>query len=77
LLLPEEFVGTETVVDHAPQESVNVVVAWDDLEKVLLDRQILSIIVIPPEKVPPLRVYTISDFYEKFLMRVPVFHLNS
>lgn len=89
LLLPKELVGTETLVDQAPQEGVHVVGYWDDLEKVLLDRQIAGIIVIAPEKVPPakidqlirvrisgMRVYTISDFYEKFLTRVPVFHLN-
>ncbi len=62
---------------------------WHDLEQVLWERQVAGIVVAAPERAPEMlisrlmgirisgvRIYTISDFYERFLARLPVFQLN-
>jgi exopolysaccharide biosynthesis polyprenyl glycosylphosphotransferase len=89
LLLPKQAMGTNAVVDLDAKTGVKVAGDWDDLSNILLANQVAGIIVVAPEKVSPakieqlikarisgMRVYTISDFYEKFLTRVPVFHLS-
>ncbi|XOV89529.1 MAG: exopolysaccharide biosynthesis polyprenyl glycosylphosphotransferase [Pseudomonadota bacterium] len=62
---------------------------WHDLEQVLWERQVSGIIVMAPENAPEMlisrlmgirisgvRIYTINDFYERFLARLPVFQLD-
>lgn len=62
---------------------------WDDLDKVLTENQITGIIVGAPDHLPEelvdrlmairikgVRIYRLSDFYEQYLARLPVFHLN-
>ncbi|MEX2489456.1 MAG: exopolysaccharide biosynthesis polyprenyl glycosylphosphotransferase [Pseudomonadales bacterium] len=62
---------------------------WDDLDRVLTENKITGIIVGAPDHLPEelvdrlmririkgLRIYRLSDFYEQYLARLPVFHLN-
>lgn len=62
---------------------------WHDLEQLLWERDIAGIIVAAPDRAPEtlvsrlmairiggVRIYTLSDFYEKFLNRLPVFQLD-
>lgn len=62
---------------------------WNDLDRLLSEQHASGIIVANPERMPEalidrlmairisgLRIYTLSDFYEDFLSRLPVFYMN-
>lgn len=62
---------------------------WNDLDELLAERHVSGIIVAAPEQTPEdmierlmairiggVRIYTLSDFYEHFLSRLPVYHMN-
>jgi exopolysaccharide biosynthesis polyprenyl glycosylphosphotransferase len=63
--------------------------SWDDIDKVLTTEDVTGIIITAPNETPAalldklmairikgMRVYTLNDFYEKYLSRVPVFALG-
>jgi len=73
--------------EHDP--ATKVVGQWQDLEQVMTDYAITGIILTSVEHLPDslinelmqirikgTRIYRISDFYEQYLSRIPVFHLN-
>lgn len=62
---------------------------WDDIDRVLETEDVAGIIITAPNETPEallnklvairiqgMRIYTLNDFYEKYLSRVPVFSLN-
>lgn len=62
---------------------------WNDLDAMLQLRHVTGIIVAAPDRLPEeiidrlmqirisgVRIYTLNDFYEKYLARLPVFSLN-
>lgn len=68
---------------------IEVVGDWHDLEKMLWERRITGIIVTAPDQTPEtvvgrlmairiggVRIFTLNDFYEKYLARLPVFNLD-
>lgn len=68
---------------------VTIVGTWDQLDDVLAEYRITGIIVGAPDHLPEelvdrlmkirisgLRIYRLNDFYEQYLARLPVFHLN-
>jgi sugar transferase (PEP-CTERM system associated) len=68
---------------------ITVAGTWDDLRITLVAEPINGVIVAAPDKAPDalinilmdirikgVRIYTLSDFYEKYMARVPVFQLN-
>jgi sugar transferase (PEP-CTERM system associated) len=70
-------------------DAIETAGSWDDLESIMGDRHISGIIVAAPDHTPEalidrlmairiagVRIYTLSDFYEKYLSRLPVFYLN-
>jgi exopolysaccharide biosynthesis polyprenyl glycosylphosphotransferase len=63
--------------------------AWEDLDRVMHEAPISGVIVTSLEQVPDqlveklmdirihgTRIYRLSDFYEQYLSRVPIFHLS-
>jgi exopolysaccharide biosynthesis polyprenyl glycosylphosphotransferase len=63
--------------------------AWTDLDQVIADTPVSGVIVTSLEQVPDqlvarlmdirihgTRIYRLSDFYEQYLSRVPIFHLS-
>ena len=77
----------ELAVTSTP--GIEIVGNWDDLEKLLWERQIAGIIVTSPDQIPEtlvdrlmairiggVRIFTLNDFYEKYLARLPVFNLD-
>lgn len=63
--------------------------SWEELESIMASRHINGVIVEAPDHMPEVlidrlmnirisgvRIYTLSDFYETYLSRLPVFHLN-
>ncbi len=72
-----------------PDSNTSVVGSWRDLDKVMDEQAISGVIVTSLEQVPePLveqlmqirimgtRIFRLSDFYELYLSRVPIFHLS-
>ena len=62
---------------------------WGDIDKILADQNISGVIITTPNETPEallnklmairiqgMRIYTLNDFYEKYLSRVPVFSLS-
>ena len=62
---------------------------WDDLEEVLAREDFAGVIIATPDTLPEtlinqmmeiringLRIFRLSDFYEQYLARLPIFHLN-
>lgn len=85
MLLPRPGTHCRTPAD----EGVEFAGDWDDLETLLQLRYVSGIIVAAPDKLPSevidklmqirirgVRIYTLSDFYEKYLSRLPVLSLN-
>jgi hypothetical protein len=68
---------------------ISSVGTWNDLKITLVNNKVNGVIVASPDKLPEalidklmdiriggVRIYTMSDFYEKYLARLPVFQLN-
>ncbi|HKI74316.1 MAG TPA: sugar transferase [Pseudomonadales bacterium] len=85
LLLGRPGNAADTMNDPAIESAGN----WDHLESLLQQRQVSGIIVTAPDRTPEalidrlmdiriggVRIYTLSDFYEKYLARLPVFFLD-
>jgi exopolysaccharide biosynthesis polyprenyl glycosylphosphotransferase len=85
---PEESEGVRTTLTSST-EFLELAGDWSGLETITNTRQIAGIIVVAPESMPEslverlmtiriggMRVFTLSDFYEKYLARIPVLHLN-
>lgn len=79
----------DTEVERPTTEGAEIAGTWHDLEKVLWERDIAGIIVTAPDRLPEMlisrlmairiggiRIFTLSDFYEKYLARLPIFHLD-
>ena len=84
LLLSEN----EIVVPTSDSET-EVVGQWKDLSRVMAQYPVSGIIITSTETVPEIlvnelmriringtRIFRLSDFYEKYLSRLPIFHLN-
>lgn len=79
----------EEILQVFDDEAIESLGTWDDLEDVMHSRSIAGIIVVAPERMPEalidrlmgirisgVRIYTLNDFYEAYLARLPVFNLN-
>lgn len=90
LLLTETGASTESL-DEAMQENPNTQItgSWADLPDVLKSFSVAGVVVTSVENIPEqlvtelmarrisgTRVYRLSDFYERYLSRVPVHHLS-
>ena len=73
----------------APAEGIEVCGDWHDLERQIWERNVAGIIVTSPSQMPEtllnrlmgirisgMRIVTLNDFYEKYLARLPIFHLD-
>jgi len=81
--------GRDEGLPEIPAQGIEHAGTWGELDRLMRKHQIAGIVVMAPEqmsermieqlmtiRISGIRLFTLSDFYEKYLMRLPVFHLS-
>ncbi|MFT4713878.1 MAG: exopolysaccharide biosynthesis polyprenyl glycosylphosphotransferase [Candidatus Azotimanducaceae bacterium] len=79
----------DALTTNQKNSDTQLVGTWDDIDKVLETEDVTGIIITAPNETPAalldklmairirgMRIYTLNDFYEKYLSRVPIFALS-
>ena len=79
----------QTLKTDQKSSEIQLVGTWDDIDEVLEAEDITGIIITAPNEMPKallnklmairiegLRIYSLNDFYEKYLSQVPIFSLS-